>query len=456
MFTRIILSVIAVFVSSLTVLAQDTGESRTLYVGPVRVDCEGVGPQQCLLVKEDPQADYELFYDHIEGFEFEPGYTYELRVTVTEVANPPADASSMQWSLDEVVSQNRALQGNLWELTAYTGADGNSVNVLPDSQVTVLFEFDQLGGSAGCNTYGGGFMLTEMNLEIGELVSTQMACTPDELMPQETAYLNALSMAVSYQINDDQLDLLNADGDVILSYAVIEPVALTGTTWVMTDYNNGQGGLVSALAEPPVTALFDGVGQVGGSGGCNGYGGSYEASDGMMTIGEIVSTLMACAEQGVTKQEQAYFAALENVAAYTISANTLELTDGEGNVMVRYEARANELTGVTWQWQSANYASGDSMSVPQPERYTLTFNADGSVGVRADCNTGSATYERNGDQITIIMGPLTRAMCPPESLSMPFIEHLGAVSTLELSNGNLLLSPGTGGETLVFTPLDTM
>jgi hypothetical protein len=36
---------------------------KTIYVGPQLVDCVGVAPQQCLLVKEDPQAEYTLFYD---------------------------------------------------------------------------------------------------------------------------------------------------------------------------------------------------------------------------------------------------------------------------------------------------------------------------------------------------------------------------------------------------------
>ncbi len=55
--------------------------------------------------KEDPQAEYTLFYDQIEGFEYEEGYEYELRVKEETVENPPADASSRKWTLVEVVSK---------------------------------------------------------------------------------------------------------------------------------------------------------------------------------------------------------------------------------------------------------------------------------------------------------------------------------------------------------------
>ena len=52
------------------------------------------------------ENDYTLFYDAIAGFEFEPGYEYELLVQVDPVENPPADASNLQYTLIEEVSKN--------------------------------------------------------------------------------------------------------------------------------------------------------------------------------------------------------------------------------------------------------------------------------------------------------------------------------------------------------------
>ena len=81
---------------------------KTLFVGPEQVDCVGVAPQKCLLVKETPDADYTFFYDSIDGFEWEAGYEYELLVRVTEVENPPADGSSLRYELVEIVSKTEA------------------------------------------------------------------------------------------------------------------------------------------------------------------------------------------------------------------------------------------------------------------------------------------------------------------------------------------------------------
>lgn len=81
---------------------------RTLHVNSELVDCVGVEPRKCLEVREDPADDWELFYDDIEGFTFESGFRYSLRVKVEEVDNPPADASSLRYELIEVVDKKPA------------------------------------------------------------------------------------------------------------------------------------------------------------------------------------------------------------------------------------------------------------------------------------------------------------------------------------------------------------
>ena len=87
-------------------------EIVTLYVGPEKVDCVGVAPQECLLVRDSPDDEYEFFYSQINGFDYEPGYEYELLVQKTPVENPPADASSIEWTLIEVVSKTPVTSGS--------------------------------------------------------------------------------------------------------------------------------------------------------------------------------------------------------------------------------------------------------------------------------------------------------------------------------------------------------
>ncbi len=60
--------------------------------------------QKCLQVKDSPDGEYRLFYDQIEGFEFEEGKEYVLTVSAEPIENPPADSSNVQYRLVEVIS----------------------------------------------------------------------------------------------------------------------------------------------------------------------------------------------------------------------------------------------------------------------------------------------------------------------------------------------------------------
>lgn len=450
MIYRVMLVLGLLLVGSFAAGAQDA-EIRTVYVGPVLVDCVGVAPQQCLQVKDSADGAYELFYSGIEGFDFQPGYVYELRVAVTPVENPPADAPNETWSLVEVVSMTRALEGTLWQLVTFPDADGETVNALTGATTLELDGSGRFGGNAGCNSYGGSYTLDGTALELGDAVSTLMACLDEALMMQETQFLGNLANVASYAIVDDQLQLLDSNGTALMTFDAVEHTPLAGTNWVMTWYNDGSGGLVSALEGVEVTALFDAAeGRLSGSAGCNSYSATYTAGSGSISIGPAISTRMACPQpEGVMAQEAAYLGALAGAAAYQIAGDVLELRGADGAVVARYQAQTS-IVGTTWWWQSYSSADGVAEAVPNPENYALTFNADGTISLRADCNQGTAAYTLNGSEIRITPGVMTLVACPPESLSDAFLAHLAAVTTAEHMGASLLLSPGANGEVLYF------
>jgi len=78
-------------------------ETKILYVDSKLVDCVGVGPQQCMLVRENHDSDWQMFYDNIEGFDYQEGTQYKIEVMITDVENPPADASSLKYTLVTVL-----------------------------------------------------------------------------------------------------------------------------------------------------------------------------------------------------------------------------------------------------------------------------------------------------------------------------------------------------------------
>ena len=62
----------------------------------------------CLMVQQGEDLcseEWFYFYGEIMGFQYEEGYVYLLKVRVGEMKNPPMDASSLRYTLVEVLSK---------------------------------------------------------------------------------------------------------------------------------------------------------------------------------------------------------------------------------------------------------------------------------------------------------------------------------------------------------------
>ncbi|MEV6774446.1 DUF4377 domain-containing protein [Nocardia sp. NPDC051030] len=94
--------------TTLTVTTVPGSEQFEIYVADQTVPCTGVAPQNCLQVRRDPNAEWELHYGGIDGFTFEPGFNYRLLIEQRPWVNPPADAPSATWHLVKVLSKEPA------------------------------------------------------------------------------------------------------------------------------------------------------------------------------------------------------------------------------------------------------------------------------------------------------------------------------------------------------------
>jgi hypothetical protein len=81
---------------------------QTLIIASEMRQCDGVGVEQCLLVKEsENQANWNYFYDPIAGFTHEDGFEYIIRVNrefISENANL-SDTSVYEYTLLEILSK---------------------------------------------------------------------------------------------------------------------------------------------------------------------------------------------------------------------------------------------------------------------------------------------------------------------------------------------------------------
>lgn len=82
------------------------GRERIVMVAGQRAPCTGVAPTLCLQVRTQPGAAWQLHHGEIEGFDWQVGVEYVIRVREVAVANPPADGSSLRWVLEEVLERS--------------------------------------------------------------------------------------------------------------------------------------------------------------------------------------------------------------------------------------------------------------------------------------------------------------------------------------------------------------
>lgn len=113
---------------------------------------------------------------------------------------------------------------------------------------------------------------------------------------------------------------------------------LEGILWRLDSYADQQGNLVKVLRNTKITAQFK-EGTVNGSAGCNTYFASYRISGSALIIGPIGITEMYCTEpDGIMEQESDYLAALESVKGFTIEGSKLEMTNGQGILVLVFTA----------------------------------------------------------------------------------------------------------------------
>ncbi len=286
------------------------------------------------------------------------------------------------------------LDGTLWVLESYLNGEGEIVPIVLGTRPTAEFEEDGIAGSTGCNQYTASYETSGNNniiIEIG--LVTMMAC-PLPVSTQETNYLAALGNVASYEISGEQLQMADADGQVVLTYRVDQPAPLANTDWQLLSYNNGKGGLVSSLNTESITALFDGEGALSGFSGCNNYSAAYEADKTNIEIGPVASTQKMCADpQDVMEDETGYLAALGMASTYEIEGEELTMYNDEGSRALVYRVSMASATAA-----SSESAAAGAPAIDQLDANTVMVQ---SVAIEA----------RDGQDIAVVQGENPDA-CP--------------------------------------------
>ena len=98
-----------------------------------------------------------------------------------------------------------------WVVDSYSNAPGSVVAVLPGTELDVVFGIGNVAGFAGCNQFSGTYGTNGNVVRIGQLATTRIACA-DDIMTQETAFLEALKGAALIEARTAAVTLQDLNG----------------------------------------------------------------------------------------------------------------------------------------------------------------------------------------------------------------------------------------------------
>ena len=334
------------------------------------------------------------------------------------------------------------LDGTAWLLNGFSDRDLDS-DIVP----TLAFNTDDLHGFAGCNDYGAQYTVSaDGSFALEDLHQTDMDCETG--MDIEGEYLQSLSLAVRYAIDDTRLELQGADGKTLLVFMKDEAptdVQLNGTFWILDTFNDKP---VPEEFED-ITLRFDDD-SAGGTV-CNSYGGSYTvSSDNGITFADIFQTEMYCTEpDGLMDFEMSYLDALTNdVTAYQVANGVLSLIDENGDTLMTF---VEDEISTRQPLQDTGWAvvEIDGEPIIEDTEVTLEFDGDGRLTGNGGCNGygGAYTADHDGtfDAHDVAM-TLMACMAPEGVMDQETAFHtaLREATTYELDGDSLRLLDDNG------------
>ena len=99
---------ITLILLSLTVGCGWNEHIETLIIGPYKVDCVGAFEQECYLEFNEESQRWHFFYEGIQGFDFEPGFIWTLKVSLHEREEGIQDVGRYEYRLVEVLDKEAA------------------------------------------------------------------------------------------------------------------------------------------------------------------------------------------------------------------------------------------------------------------------------------------------------------------------------------------------------------
>jgi heat shock protein HslJ len=331
-----------------------------MIIHPEQVDCQRMMQQKCFQVRINGSKEWTLFYERITGFNFEPGYRYELVVIETKRPEPiPADLSAYTYKLEKVLSKTAVVsntQLSNWKIMELNGKviqlEGLSLQLDPSN--------NQISGYSGCNRFFGKatWNSKKNKVTIGNLASTKMFCeNKSELEAQILSALSGKTLNVSFK-NEQMFFKLKRKTVLSLRAQPIEDVVIETdepgeleTEPIVADkqpspmnyFDKKDLKLIQINKQTVPTTVgaairFDlETKTFTGNGGCNRLFGTFTFADNIFTIENVNATKMMCTDEALTQIEKAFVANLNlHTLQVDFAENVLNCYNADGELILMF------------------------------------------------------------------------------------------------------------------------
>lgn len=308
-----------------------------------KVPCVGVAPMECLQIKMGNNKEWTYFYDSIEGFDYEPGFTYKLKVEKTKKqGNLPADASAYNYKLKKVISKKKAKTTEITQTTnldifdkklILTELNGKSI-----SNGSIYFTINNtnktITGKSGVNRFNSSFEFKNNELIIKPGMSTLMAGDPKS-MELENEFNKALLTPFKVIQKGNEVQFLDSKSNKVVMVLNVPSVNdiwsfINEKKWKLFMLENvgkdfGNASIQFNTSENKVT----------GNNGCNRFFGNYTTNADEVSFGSLGTTRMACLDEDAKETERKMIHYLNNsTLRFDVAEQTLNFYQGDRLVMM--------------------------------------------------------------------------------------------------------------------------
>ncbi len=282
-------------------------EKLDLIVADKTEDCARMMKQKCYRVQQLPSKEWTLFYDKINGFNYEEGYQYHILVTKTKKPDPvPEDLPKYTFRLDSIISVTpvfQSLQHAEWNgqykgvrdprffVLQFTGS--NSFHVKYNKQEAEI-TFKAVSGKKSYWKIKSFKWISAKPTEVSTEDLNQIFRKKIKVIPSESGEIHLM---------------IKDRGELVFTQLDNENETKLEPTKTPMDYFNGKQLKVIQLNGRTITTenaylVFDQhAGTFSGNNGCNQMNGRFVLTNNQLQFGTISTTRMACLDDAVAAVE---------------------------------------------------------------------------------------------------------------------------------------------------------